>query len=1239
MKQILKSFLAIVCGVMFFASCEPDVELLASQVGADQTELTFAAQNASTQTFNVTANGDWLITASDWITVTPACGLGKATVTVKVEDNVDAEGVMGPRTGEITIAGTDVTSSITVNQLGNKKRDLRREYVLAKKIEDGRSYLIVSPVDGKLLAASPLSASKTYGYLYDPIEVTLKDDKIAVKNGDNGFLFTAVEGEEDTYYIQQGSDGRYMYQTTYDSFNVTSDPLTEGSKWVIKILDDGTAKIFNKTAEKFWQYSTTYSSWGSYAAAGKGVMPVLYQDTKVSKIEVLTCAVTDVTVDSDATQAEFTINTNVDWTVKCDDDWIKSYTPEGTADPEEKNPQEFKITVTFDEWDNMDEPRTATFFVEGTAKDVTLTLTQKKKPAPSQPLPYEEAFGTDCGAFTINDVEKGTLEYVWKWASAAYGMKASAFANNTNVASESWLISPPINLTNVDSAVLTFDHTYKYTTTPTTDLTLWATSDAGETWRQLKIPVYPTGSDWNFVNSGQISLKSFAKGIVQLAFVYKSTDSAAATWEIKNVKVFEGEAVGEGIASIREAITSTSSSSQDEFVANLTNAVVSYVNGNNAYVEDANAGILIYLKNHGLTAGQTINGKVSGSGYVYNGLKEIAAIDLTAATVTDGGTIYESVVTIEELLANFDNWDSRRIVIKNATMSDGIAQGDRNGTVAQGDKSIAVYAKVNGPTIETGAIGDLTCWPVYNKTTMQVGVWDTEHFKAAAAAVAGIAGIRTAITSTSSSKPDSFSADLTDAVVSYINGNNVYVEDAEAGILIYNKNHGMTVGQKINGRVTGEGYVYNGLKEITTLDLTSATVETGATPYQHTVTLAELLANFDNWDSRRILLEGITMADGIAEGDRNGTVAEGDATIPAYAKVNGPTIATGAVGDLLCWPVYNKTTKQVGIWDTEHFTDKSPAAILLRGEDFNLALKHFVNPTATDATSSDDADNTIKKIFFVTGDLTTTTGTEVQAADSPVKAYANYDADTKTVTISTPGPVFYTNADASSMFRYMQAVTLIDNIAALNTENTTTMAYMFQYCQAIQSLPLATFNTAKCTSFSRMFNKCTAATMIDVSGWNTENVTDMWSMFNDCGALTSLDMRSWNTSKVTTMSYMFYKNYAMTEYDLSSFTIGSSTVLTYMFSLSNHVKKMILGPGFLKSGSPTQMFAAASQTTEDRFGDPAGVSIYCTQTTADWLAGTTHRWVNSGYKNMTPIPVKFYDLTTGAELTVSWASN
>lgn len=120
-------------------------------------------------------------------------------------------------------------------------------------------------------------------------------------------------------------------------------------------------------------------------------------------------------------------------------------------------------------------------------------------------------------------------------------MKASAFIESAKE-SESWLVSPAIDLSKATTATLTFDHTHKFAGTPSEELTLWVTETSAENWQQLTIDKYGTNNDYTFVTPS-IDLSAYAGKTIKFAFKYISTNSAAGTWEIKNVKVV---ANGEG---------------------------------------------------------------------------------------------------------------------------------------------------------------------------------------------------------------------------------------------------------------------------------------------------------------------------------------------------------------------------------------------------------------------------------------------------------------------------------------------------------------------------------------------------------------------------------------------------------------------------------------------------------------------------------------------------------------------
>lgn len=164
---------------------------------------------------------------------------------------------------------------------------------------------------------------------------------------------------------------------------------------------------------------------------------------------------------------------------------------------------------------------------------------------------FEESFASDKGTFTIEDKTRPTkVSEIWKWESytpetggtASKYMKASAYISATEKeASESWLISPVVNLTKATKASLTFEHAHKFCGDPAKELTIWVKESTASDWTQATIPTYGTNLDWKFVSSGNIDLVSYIGKNIQFAFKYISTTSNVGTWEVKNVKI-----VGEG---------------------------------------------------------------------------------------------------------------------------------------------------------------------------------------------------------------------------------------------------------------------------------------------------------------------------------------------------------------------------------------------------------------------------------------------------------------------------------------------------------------------------------------------------------------------------------------------------------------------------------------------------------------------------------------------------------------------
>ena len=150
------------------------------------------------------------------------------------------------------------------------------------------------------------------------------------------------------------------------------------------------------------------------------------------------------------------------------------------------------------------------------------------------------------------------------------------------------------------------------------------------------------------------------------------------------------------------------------------------------------------------------------------------------------------------------------------------------------------------------------------------------------------------------------------------------------------------------------------------------------------------------------------------------------------------------------------------------------------------------------------------------------------------------------------------------MFRGCIGLTNLD-VSKFNTSNVTVMNSMFDGCSGLTSLDVSHFNTSNVTDMNGMFYGCSGLTSLDVSKFNTGNVTNMSYLFDGCSSLTSIDVSNFNTSSVTSMNAMFYDCSSLTSLDVSKFNTGNVTKMRFMFSGCKNLSKLTLGNGFVSS--------------------------------------------------------------------------
>lgn len=160
-------------------------------------------------------------------------------------------------------------------------------------------------------------------------------------------------------------------------------------------------------------------------------------------------------------------------------------------------------------------------------------------PSPEDAIFYE-SFKSSIGDFILEEkTVPSAVNAVWEHSAQYECMKATAYVNPANYASESWLISPEIDLSGQTAAYLTFEHAGGYFGTPSNEATLWISKNGGE-WAQLTIAAADYPTSWSFISAGHWDLSSYLGSKVKIAFKYSSTDTKAGTWEVRNVAVIAG---------------------------------------------------------------------------------------------------------------------------------------------------------------------------------------------------------------------------------------------------------------------------------------------------------------------------------------------------------------------------------------------------------------------------------------------------------------------------------------------------------------------------------------------------------------------------------------------------------------------------------------------------------------------------------------------------------------------------
>lgn len=138
--------------------------------------------------------------------------------------------------------------------------------------------------------------------------------------------------------------------------------------------------------------------------------------------------------------------------------------------------------------------------------------------------------------WTIDNVKLATgVTKVWSWAEYNGKHYANATAYKGVGDTESWLISPVLDMTAVTSVTAQFNQALKFQTTAK-ELCGFYVRPVGGTWTKIEIPVWPPKDDkWTWTLSSEMNLSAFAGKKVQVAFKYAGSSAGSDQWEVSDL--------------------------------------------------------------------------------------------------------------------------------------------------------------------------------------------------------------------------------------------------------------------------------------------------------------------------------------------------------------------------------------------------------------------------------------------------------------------------------------------------------------------------------------------------------------------------------------------------------------------------------------------------------------------------------------------------------------------------------
>lgn len=322
----------------------------------------------------------------------------------------------------------------------------------------------------------------------------------------------------------------------------------------------------------------------------------------------------------------------------------------------------------------------------------------------------------------------------------------------------------------------------------------------------------------------------------------------------------------------------------------------------NLFLQDESAGIAIRFNgNHNFPLGAELEIDVSGNELsTFQGLLQINNVDLLSAeVVSQNNTVDPRELTIAELQANFSQYESTLIRIRDVNMTkEGDQQdfafttilNDGTATIDHFTRPQATFSNNPIPTSPITLTGIVSIGGT--QEARQVSIRNLDDIDADDVSYSSISSVRDAFTGS----PTTIEGGtvirgivISDRDNLNVAERNMFLQDQSGGIAVrFTANHSFNLGDELEIDVSGDELsVFQGLLQINNVNLNTATVigqNNTVTPTE--LTISELQANFNQYEATLVRIRDVIMT---KEGDQQDfafttLLNDGTATIDHFTR-------------------------------------------------------------------------------------------------------------------------------------------------------------------------------------------------------------------------------------------------------------------------------------------------------------------------------------------------------------------